>query len=70
MDNVRNQTASTEESLAGVEEVAASADSMLFNVNETLEVSKLSRGGSREREGNRHINKAPSSAAVYKGRLP
>ncbi len=43
MDNVRNQTASTEESLAGVEEVVASADSMLFNVNKTLEVSKLSR---------------------------
>ncbi len=43
MDNVRNQTASTEESLAGVEEVSASADSMLYNVNETLEVSRMSR---------------------------
>lgn len=42
MDNIRNQTASTQQSLAGIEEVAASADSMMQNVNETLKVSKVS----------------------------
>lgn len=42
MDNIRNQTASTQQSLAGIEEVAASADSMLDNVKGTLKISEVS----------------------------
>lgn len=42
MDNIRNQTASTEETLAGIEEVAATADSIKINVDSNIEVSNES----------------------------
>lgn len=42
MDNIRNQTASTQQTLAGVEEVAATADSMKENVDENLNIASIS----------------------------
>ncbi len=42
MDNIRNQTASTQQTLAGIEEVAATADSMKENVDENLNLASVS----------------------------